>query len=353
MALEGSIKEFGLADILQLIYYQKKTGVLLVESPLDRVKVYFNEGNVVTIKSAKRSEDNRIGRILVKKGLMTEEDLNSALEEQKTTGARFGAVLVNRGLVTKDQLLEIINRQIIDQIVHVFSWKEGTYEFIPQGVPVDKELGISLDTQHILMEGLRIVDEWSVIEGMLTLDTIFRKTEEGELEADSPEREDLEREVLSLVDGENDVSTIVELSSGDDFVISKMLVSFLEKGWIEPVVEGVEVKEERRKSRIPFRLLLPVGVPALLIIGLIISGIMILPAWSDGVKRAKTHSLLSELREEIEGIKMQKGEYPSALQRDGVKDPWGSEIIYRRVGNGYVLKSPGPDRKPGTPDDIS
>lgn len=353
MALEGSIKEFGLADILQLIYYQKKTGVLHVESPIDRVKVYFNEGNVVTIKSAKRSEDNRIGRILIKKGLITEEDLNAALEEQKNTGARFGAVLVSRGLVTKDQLIEIINRQIIDQIVHIFSWKEGTYEFIPQGVPVDKEIGISLDTQHILMEGLRIVDEWSLIEGMLTLDTIFRKTEEGELEEDSPEREDLEREVLSLVDGENDVSTIVELSSGDDFVISKMLVSFLEKGWIEPVVEGVEVKEERRKSRIPFRLLLPVGVPALVVVGLIISGLLVLPVWSDGVKRAKTLSLLSELREEIEGTKMQKGEYPTALQRGEIKDSWGSEIIYQKIGNGYVLKSPGPDRKPGTPDDIS
>jgi hypothetical protein len=351
MALEGSIKEFGLADILQLIYYQKKTGMLLIEGPIDRVKVYFNEGNVVTIKSAKRPEDNRLGRILLKKEIITEKDLAEVLEEQKNTGVRLGAILIKRGLVTREALTEIIERQIIDQIVHLFSWKEGTYEFLPQGVPVDKDIGISLDTQHILMEGLRIVDEWSVIEGMLTLDTIFRKTAAGLAEEDSPELDDFEKEVLSLVDGENDVSSIVELSSGDDFAISKMLVQFLERGWIEPVVEGAEVREEIAKSRLPYGLIISMAVPVLLLIALGVSGLTILLQSLDMFGRASTSSMLSSLREEVELYRMQKGEYPERLPSSS-RDEWGREFIYQKTDSGYVLFSPGPDGKSHTGDDI-
>ncbi len=351
MALEGSIKEFGLADILQLIYYQKKTGMLLIEGPIDRVKVYFNEGNVVTIKSARRPEDNRLGRILLKKEIITEKDLAEVLEEQKNTGGRLGAILIKRGLVTREALTEIIERQIIDQIVHLFSWKEGTYEFLPQGVPVDKDIGISLDTQHILMEGLRIVDEWSVIEGMLTLDTIFRKTAAGLAEEDSPELDDFEKEVLSLVDGENDVSTIVELSSGDDFAISKMLVQFLERGWIEPVVEGAEVREEIAKSRLPYSMIISIAVPVLLLIALGVSGLTVVLQSLDMLGRASTSSILSSLREEVELYRMQKGEYPERLPSSS-RDEWGREFIYQKTDSGYVLLSPGPDGKPHTGDDI-
>jgi hypothetical protein len=38
MALEGLLQEFGLADILQLIYFQKKTGVLNISEVPEAVR---------------------------------------------------------------------------------------------------------------------------------------------------------------------------------------------------------------------------------------------------------------------------------------------------------------------------
>lgn len=35
-----------------------------------------------------------------------------------------------------------------------------------------------------------------------------------------------------------------------------------------------------------------------------------------------------------------------------VIDPWGSDYIYERTSTGYVIRSLGPDRKMGTPDDL-
>ncbi|GBE02350.1 bacterial type II secretion system protein G [bacterium BMS3Bbin06] len=348
MALEGSIREFGLADILQLLYYQKKTGVLYVEGTLDRVKVYFNEGNVVATKSSKRPEDGRLGRILVKKGLLSEDDLNGLLEEQKSSVTRLGSLIIKKGLVTREDLTEIITRQIIDQVVHIFSWKEGTYEFEPQGVPIDKDLGISLDTQHILMEGLRIVDEWSVVDGILTLDTVFQRT-------DKPLEEDLteqEKETLLYIDGENDVSTVVELSAGDDLAISKSLVSFLENGLIEPVERGEEIKEAvAQKSTLVPGILIYL-IPVLLLLAFAVSTVPLL--WREFAlfKRLSATSKIEHVRESIEEYRMLKGRYPETLPAGTIKDPWNNRFFYEPTESGFRLFSAGPDKKPDTGDDI-
>ena len=47
MALEGTIKDFGLADILQLIGIQRKTGILVLEREGENVELKFLDGNVV------------------------------------------------------------------------------------------------------------------------------------------------------------------------------------------------------------------------------------------------------------------------------------------------------------------
>ena len=44
MALEGTIKDFGLPDIFQLIGLQRKTGLLTLKHDQDQVTVYFENG---------------------------------------------------------------------------------------------------------------------------------------------------------------------------------------------------------------------------------------------------------------------------------------------------------------------
>jgi len=70
MSLEGSLKEFGLADILQLIYFQRKTGVLTLEGRMDRVRLLFYEGSIISAETRRKVEANRFGKLLLKKGLI-------------------------------------------------------------------------------------------------------------------------------------------------------------------------------------------------------------------------------------------------------------------------------------------
>lgn len=53
----------------------------------------------------------RLGELLVKKSLITEQQLNEALELQKQEGLRIGEILISMGLVSEDEILKALSEQ--------------------------------------------------------------------------------------------------------------------------------------------------------------------------------------------------------------------------------------------------
>jgi hypothetical protein len=349
MALEGSLKDFGLADILQLIYFQRKTGVLTLEGNMDRVKLLFIEGNISGAESKRRIEDNRLGKILLKKGLIKEADLNTALKEQRTTGGKLGKILVNKELVNKETISEILRNQMNETVIQLFGWKRGTYEFTSQGVPRDKEFPFTIDTQHLLMEGLRILDEWSLIKGKLTLDTVFIKKTE------SPSNlTEEEGGILTYVDGENDVSTIIDLSPKDNARVTTTLLALMEKGVIEAAAEAVPVtamgETPEVKKPLPFLNYLPYFA---IIVSLLVSFSVVSIQQAHVLKEFKAAKSLEDLRFRLEIYRLEHSEYPHSLNLiSDSNDPWGKPYVYRVSDNLFNLVSAGHDGKEGTEDDI-
>ena len=62
MALEGTIKDFGLPDIFQLIGLQRKTGILTLTSDTENITVTFENGMVVMADSSAKRLEDRIDR---------------------------------------------------------------------------------------------------------------------------------------------------------------------------------------------------------------------------------------------------------------------------------------------------
>jgi MSHA biogenesis protein MshE len=59
-----------------------------------------------------RPEKVRLGEILVQQKLLTEEQLRSALEEQKRSGRRLGRVVIEKGFATEEQISQALARQL-------------------------------------------------------------------------------------------------------------------------------------------------------------------------------------------------------------------------------------------------
>src|SRR5437870_3357732 len=113
MALEGTLKDFSLADIFQLIGLQRKTGVLTLRSKDDTVTVTFLDGKVVGADSLNRRLENRLGAVLMRTGTINQEQLNRALEIQKETLQRLGFILTHYGIISVQKLKEALQLQIL------------------------------------------------------------------------------------------------------------------------------------------------------------------------------------------------------------------------------------------------
>jgi MSHA biogenesis protein MshE len=59
-----------------------------------------------------RPEKIRLGEILVQQKLLTEDQLKSALDEQKKTGRRLGHVFIEKGFITEEQISKALARQL-------------------------------------------------------------------------------------------------------------------------------------------------------------------------------------------------------------------------------------------------
>lgn len=165
MALEGTLKDFALPDIFQLIGLQKKTGVLILNDKNDEISIAFKDGMLVSADSRKKRLEERLGTRLVRSGLITEGQLHDALEKQKQTFQRLGVILVNEQLVKQEDLRKALEIQTTQIVYRVFRWEDAEYRFDQDAqIDYDKENVRPIGAESLLMEGMRIIDEWPIVE---------------------------------------------------------------------------------------------------------------------------------------------------------------------------------------------
>jgi len=263
MALEGTLRDFSLADIFQLIGLQRKTGVLTLRGKDDTVTVTFLDGKVVGADSLNRRLENRLGTVLMKTGFLSQDQLNRALDIQKETLQRLGFILTHYGIISQDSLREAIQLQIMQIVYRLFRWKDGDYHFSQETtIEYDRDNVVPITAESILMEGARMIDEWPIIEKRIrSYDMVFRKkltdqeivvvrsAEADEIDFDgettrSRRRPGLtdkirisqeEKSIYDLVDGTMTVSDIVEVSRLSEFDTNKALYELLTRDLIEEV----------------------------------------------------------------------------------------------------------------------
>ena len=241
MALQGTLKDFSITEIIQLIGQQLKTGILRVRRGKDLVEIHFVDGMIVHVYSNYRGKKDLIGEILVKARLITEEQLERVLRIQKETLKYLGEILVELQLLTKDHILQVISTQIYETIYDLFWWEDGSFNFDLKLVESYKKIPFALSAEQVLLSILRMVDEWSEIEKRIySPNLVFRKVlQEKSLDPiSSPsylkEKLTSEQELIyNLVDGQRTVQEIIDRSLLGKFNASDILADLMEIGLIE------------------------------------------------------------------------------------------------------------------------
>jgi Domain of unknown function (DUF4388)/Type II secretion system (T2SS), protein G len=403
MALEGTLRDFSLADIFQLIGLQRKTGVLTLRGKEDTVSVTFLDGKVVGSDSLNRRLESRLGHVLIKNGTLTVEQLNRALEIQKETLQRIGFILTHYGIISADALRGAIQLQILQVIYRLFRWKDAEYHFSQETtIEYDKENVTPISAESILMEGARMIDEWPIIEKRIrSYDMVFRRKQTnlefvvvGSEEADeidfdespAPARKkkapaaaadkirisEEEKAIYDLVSGTATVGDIVESSRLSEFDTNKALYELLTRDLIEEVrktgVAAVAEQppvDETAVAETPVPLPLVLALAAAAAVAVVISFVNPLNSLGpfrrdsssiEETKKAISLQRVQEIGRAIEEYNLASGHLPARLQElapawvapNILQDPWGNAYRYLQQPEKYLVIGFSADGKPDT-----
>jgi hypothetical protein len=396
VALKGTLKDFGIAEILQLIGQQAKSGVLHLESRDDEIHIAMADGNVVRAESAGRKAREKLGTMLVRADLISQRELDDALAIQQRTLRRLGDILVELGFVSVADLREMTALQTTETVYKLFHWKSGTYAFEAGDVEWDPETVSPLRAESVLMEGFRQVDEWPLVRKKITSTALtFERLKaieperavtgsHGHLDADvdaafdglggeGASKVDLalgksERRVYALAEPERSVERIADLSRLGEFETSKALLNLINHGYLRPTaatrVRSAAVGAYARS----WQQRVKAGAARVLATLVIAGALAGLAAWVDergsawgerqgaaalqdnALQRFVARYQLARLRGALEVYRLETGEFPERLEalvdaglaspRD-LRYPWRQTYHYRRRPEGrFVLLPP-------------
>ena len=365
MALVGKIVDFGVADILQLISQQQKTGFLLVERGKETVEVTFWNGMILSARPVSEIEDDLLGRRLVKSKRIGEAQLKQALQIQEEKHKHLGEILVDMEVLSKEILNQIVHVQIYDTFSEIFQWKDGNYAFHPKAVDFNEKIYTPLALEHILLDVLRMIDEWpNVRKSVPSMDMVFRKQDrilEGE--EDNILQEGIsqdEAKIYNLIDGEDSVQDIADKSMMGKFKTSNCLMTLLSNGYIEVAIKErhatVDGKISKYLAGERIQVVCGYAVLAIFIVALMfLSPPDMTSTFSPILGNPKSHAdagyyleynRLLKIKNALQVYFWEKGKYPDHLKElvsakilfDGeTSNNKGENFYYRSEGNTYVL----------------
>jgi len=394
MALEGTLRDFSFADILQLISLQRKTGVLTLRANENLVTVSFQDGCIVGASTLNQHTEDMIGLILLKRGEVSEAELEGALRRQEETLQRLGRILIDHHVVPIETVRIALQQQILQIVYRVFRWTDGEYHFSQEtDIDYDRDLLQPMAADSIIMEGARMTDEWPFIDQRIPdRNVVFRKvngsqrlevvdsTDDYFADMDFSFSADEKRAgngslgenqitdsqmlVYPLVDGTSTVSEIILESTLIEFETCKALAELLDRGMIREATQEEVARELRRESTTSaprhFSLAsLPwLAIPFLILLGFSLTVIprnSINPAfgvkkdvWDRWVGQSLSWIGLDRMVRESETHFYLNGIYPVSVEDLGPElvdreftDPWGNP--YRLVTRGNKILVTGSD----------
>lgn len=397
MALEGTLRDFSFADILQLISLQRKTGVLTLKNEENVVTISFLEGKIVATSSLNQRAEDRLGLILLKQGAIQEAELEVALRKQEETLQRLGRILIDTKIVAGDTVRVALEQQILQIVYRIFRWTDGEYHFSQEtDIDFDRDLMVPMEVDSIIMEGARMIDEWPFVNQRIpSREAIYRHVDDernvevveeredpdllGFSFSDSPAEEEeapaaenqitaKQAAVYELVNGRDSVNEIVLKSRLIDFETCKALAELLDRGLIREATPE-EVVDEFSREFVPVRRsgvglgAVPwLALPFLVLLGFSLSVMPRNPlnpsfsprsdVWNRYVLETVSWFRLTHLLRSAETTYLLTGVYPdspralmraAAVSPRSVTDPWGRP--YRMVVRGHRILAAGTDSR--------
>jgi tetratricopeptide (TPR) repeat protein len=235
MTIQSSIQDLGLFDLFQVLHINKKTGRLIVtDGPGGKeAQIIFHDGDTCFAMTHDRAPRS-VSTLLAEWGVIDEGSI-ARVEKSLPSYPTLIDCLEGEHIAARGHLENFLANCIRECVYEIFKWDRGECRFIEEEIDQRRDIVIPLNTENLILEGARRIDEWSNIGGKVpSRHSIFK------LSAVSKDGQRLnlkprEWEILSLIDGKRSVKEVNDAVAGDLFSTSKLIYGLVVMGVIEIV----------------------------------------------------------------------------------------------------------------------
>jgi hypothetical protein len=226
--LAGDLSGFPIADLVAFLHQSRLSGVLTVASGGVERSAAFQDGEVRGAQSTAAGE--RIGEVAVRLGYATEAQIARAAG----AGRPMGKALVELGIISANDLWKCFHEQVTQVFHSILLARTGTFFLVDEDSGERLGVPLAMNTQSLLMDGIRRIDEMSLFRARVPGPDAFLKRRE-------PQRpvtlKPVEHSLLDLVDGHRTVAEVATAAHVSEFDATKILYHLAEAGYVEAVAE--------------------------------------------------------------------------------------------------------------------
>jgi HD-like signal output (HDOD) protein len=192
----GRLEVFGLADLLQWMELNRRTGRLTLWQGRDRRIVDWRDGQIIYVSGS--LPRHRLGVHLLRSGALPAAKLYELLARNFTTPINLTRLILDGGHDSHDGLSLRVEELARRLLFEMFEWRDGRFEYDPdfQVQPILR-IGLTLRGQALAFHGVKKLDDSQRRRPRRTKtdeidpwDSIFEKTEIEERFWDVAERSD-------------------------------------------------------------------------------------------------------------------------------------------------------------------
>jgi len=149
VGFKGILKSIGVSSILQILSSENRTGILQFGQGQTIWAIYLKDGKII---AASGKEGLRLGQIFYSKGLISQKQLQEALNVAKESDNRVGEVLLDLGYISEESLKKLIRHQIREALLEISFWLEGFFEYRDCPLEFDERGIEDISTMGIILE---------------------------------------------------------------------------------------------------------------------------------------------------------------------------------------------------------
>jgi hypothetical protein len=231
LVLSGTLKEYILADVFQLLTQQKITGKLILNNGHSIGIVVFKNGLIVGAEKEDDKFTSKLSFYLIDVKKQTSEIIKGKIKSFENNLSQLTNEFISKGVMTKSEMKSLAESVIEDITCSLFQWKHGTYNFsslrtVEQLMVCD----VSFPVENIVMEAMRRVDEWNRMATVISEESIFRTEEQfsNEIDKNPDPLKSVEKYLFSKIDGITPVKVFFENTYLSQYKVYETLASLIQ-----------------------------------------------------------------------------------------------------------------------------